>query len=59
MGYALRTRGTINAESATFTYGENCDGHSIQNGKMKQWKLSIPMGIRPIIQVDISDIVEV
>ena len=25
MGYAIRTRGTINADSATFTYGENCD----------------------------------
>lgn len=58
-GYALRTRGTINAEKAILNYGESCDGHSIQEGKMKLWKLGVPMGIRPIIQVDVSDIVEV
>lgn len=59
MGYALRTRGTINPEKSTFAYGESCDGHSIQNGKMKLWKLGIPMGIRPIIQIDVSEMIEV
>ena len=58
-GFGLRTRGTINGENETFTYGESCDGHSIQNGKLKNWKLGIPMGIRPIIQVDVTDIMEV
>lgn len=59
MGYALRTRGTINANNNTFTYGESCDGHSIQGGKLKNWRLDAPMGIRPVIQVDITDIMEV
>ncbi|GEM_PF-1676796 len=58
-GYALRTRGTINAETKSFTYGENCDGQCIQGGRLCQWKLGIPMGIRPIILVDIRDIYEV
>lgn len=59
LGCALRTRGTINSTNGTFTYGENCDGHSIQSGKLTNWKLNIPMGIRPVIQVDITDILEV
>ncbi|MCQ2518271.1 MAG: DUF6273 domain-containing protein [Lachnospiraceae bacterium] len=58
-GYGLRTRGTINYFNDTFTYGENCDGHSIQNGKLACWGLNIPMGIRPVIQVDVTDVVEV
>lgn len=59
LGYALRTRGTINSTNGTFTYGENCDGHSIQSGRLTNWKLNIPMGIRPVIQVDITDVLEV
>lgn len=59
MGYALRTRGTINESNGTFTYGESCDGQSIQNGLLKNWRLDVPMGIRPVIQVDVTDICEV
>lgn len=58
-GYGLRTRGTINTGVGTFAYGENVDGHSIQNGQFVQWRLDIPMGIRPVIQVDVTDILEV
>ena len=59
MGYALRTRGTINEYNGTFTYGESCDGQSIQAGVLKNWRLDVPMGIRPVIQVDVTDICEV
>lgn len=59
MGFALRTRGTINYENNTLTYSESCDGHCVQDGVLTCWKLHMPMGIRPIIQVDASDIVEV
>ena len=59
MGFALRTRGTINDENNTLTYSESCDGHCVQDGVLTCWKLHMPMGIRPIIQVDASDIVEV
>ena len=59
MGYALRTRGSINESNGTFAYGESCDGQSIQGGFLRNWKLDIPMGIRPVIQVDVTDICEV
>lgn len=59
MGSALRTRGTINYGNGTLTYGESCEGHSIQDGVLVCWKLHMPMGIRPVIQVDVADIVEV
>lgn len=59
MGYALRTRGSINENNGTFAYGESCDGQSIQNGSLRNWKLDVPMGIRPVIQVDVTDICEV
>lgn len=58
-GYGLRTRGTINYNNDTFTYGESCDGHSIQDGRLACWSLNVPMGIRPVIQVDVTDVVEV
>ncbi|MBR4965906.1 MAG: hypothetical protein IKY53_05365, partial [Lachnospiraceae bacterium] len=59
MGSALRTRGTINFANGTLTYGESCEGHCIQDGVLVCWKLNMPMGIRPVIQVDVTDIVEV
>ena len=59
MGYALRTRGNISEYSGTFAYGDGCDGQSIQAGQLKNWRLDIPMGIRPVIQVDVTDICEV
>lgn len=59
MGYGLRTRGTVNEYNGTFTYGESCDGQSIQAGMLKNWRLDVPMGIRPVILVDVTDICEV
>ena len=59
MGYGLRTRGTVNEYNGTFTYGESCDGQSIQAGMLRNWRLDVPMGIRPVILVDVTDICEV
>ncbi len=60
VGYGLRTRGTIDLHRKTLAYGESCEGHSVQNnGEMRCWRLDVPMGIRPIIYVDASEIVDV
>ena len=59
MGYGLRTRGSMNASRGTFSYGESCDGQCIQNSNLKNWRVDQPMGIRPIIQVDVNEIMEI
>lgn len=59
MGYGLRTRGSMNASRGTFSYGESCDGQCIQNSTLKNWRVDQPMGIRPIIQVDVNEIMEI
>ena len=59
MGYGLRTRGSLNVGRGTFAYGESCDGQCILNGNLKNWRVDQPMGIRPIIQVDVNEIMEI
>ncbi|MBR1472215.1 MAG: protein kinase [Lachnospiraceae bacterium] len=55
--YGLRSRGHIDG-SDSYKCAENFEGHALVDGRLTLWKLNEPMGIRPVICVNESDIVE-